>query len=94
VPVSPLHRIKVLGRELQVRSEAPAEQVRGIEAFVNGRLAEVAGSLKGSDPQLVAILTLMNIAEEYLALVKCQEGGRQQETERLRMLLQKLGNNL
>jgi cell division protein ZapA len=91
--VSSLHRIKVLGRELQVRSDAPAEQVRGIETFVNSRLAEVAGSLKGSDPQLVAILTLMNIAEEYLSLVKWREG-EQQETRRLTVLLQKLCDTL
>jgi cell division protein ZapA len=88
--VSSLHRIRLLGRELQVRSDAPADQVHDIETFVNGRLTEVAGSLKGSDPQLVAILTLMNIAEEYLSLVKDQEGARQQETERLTLLLQKL----
>jgi cell division protein ZapA len=92
--VSSLHRIRILGRELQVRSDAPAEQVRGIETFVNGRLAEVAGSLRGSDQQLVAILTLMNIAEEYLSLVKGQEGAQQQETERLTVLLQKLGENI
>jgi len=92
--VSSLHRIRILGRELQVRSDAPAEQVRSIETFVNARLAEVAGSLKGSDPQLVAILTLMNIAEEYLSLAKGQEGAELQETERLMSLLQKLGKSI
>ena len=36
------HRIRVMGRELQVRSAAPAESVRKVEAFVNEKLAEVA----------------------------------------------------
>jgi len=92
--VSSSHRIRILGRELQVRSDAPADQVHDIEMFVNSRLAEVAGSLKGSDPQLVAILTLMNIAEDYLSLVKDREGVRQQETERLTLLLKKLNTDL
>ena len=92
--MSSLHRIRILGRELQVRSEASSDQVRDIEAFVNDKLAEVAGSLKGSDPQLVAILTLMNIAEAYLSLVRAREGLRQQEAERIRHLLQRLDDTL
>ena len=92
--MSSLHRIKVLGRELQVRSSALPEKVQDIEMFVNGKLAEVAVSIKGRDPQLVAILTLMNIAEEYLSLVRSQEVARQHETERVKVLLQKFDDNL
>jgi cell division protein ZapA len=89
-----LHRIKILGRELQVRSSALPEKVQDIESFVNGKLADVAASIKGSDPQLVAILALMNIAEEYLSLVRGQEGARQHETERVKLLLQKVDDSL
>jgi cell division protein ZapA len=89
-----LHRIKILGRELQVRSSALPEKVQDIESFVNGKLADVAASIKGSDPQLVAILALMNIAEEYLSLVRGQEGARQHETERVKSLLQKVDDSL
>jgi cell division protein ZapA len=83
-----------LGRELQVRSSAHPEEVREIEDFVNGKLVGVAASIKGSDPQLVAILTLMNIAEGYLSLVRESEVSRQSEAERLNLLLQKLDNSL
>lgn len=62
------HRIRVLGRELQVRSAASAEAVMAVEEFVNSRLAEVAVSLPNADQQLVTLLTLLNIAESYLAL--------------------------
>lgn len=92
--MSSLHRIKILGRELQVRSSALPEKVQDIESFVNGKLADVAASIKGSDPQLVAILALMNIAEEYLSLVRGQEGARQHETERVKLLLQKVDDSL
>jgi len=51
------HRVRVLGKELQVRSMAAAESVREGEAFVNERLAEVAATVKTTDTQIVAILT-------------------------------------
>lgn len=89
-----LHRIRVLGREIQVRSSALPEKVRDIELFVNGKLAEVAASIKGNDPQLVAILALMNIAEAHLSLVGEREASEQHEVERLTMLLRKLDDNL
>jgi cell division protein ZapA len=87
------HRVRVLGRELQVRSTASADSVREVEAFVNEKLAEVAASVKTSDVQIVAILTLMNIAESYLALARENASSRQQGRERISRLLQQLENN-
>jgi cell division protein ZapA len=83
-----------MGRELQVRSSASPEEVRDIEDFVNRKLAEVSASIKGSDPQLVAILTLMNIAEEYLSLLRGNEASRKHGTERLTTLLQKIDDTI
>lgn len=88
------HRIRVMGRELQVKSAASAESVRKIEAFVNERLTEVATSVKGFDSQLIAILTLMNLSEAYLNLVRENESIRQQADERVTRLLQRLDENL
>ena len=87
--MSSSYRIKVLGRELLVKSKAPAETVREIEAFVNGKVAEVTSSVKGGDPQVVAILALMNIAEAYLGLVKEQDELSVQR-EKVSTLLQRL----
>lgn len=64
----PAHRIRVLGREIQVRSNSSAEAVQEVEAYVNRKLAEVAVSIPNADQQLVTILTLLNISESYLAL--------------------------
>jgi cell division protein ZapA len=89
-----LHRIKVLGRELKVRSISSAESVREVEAFVNERLAEVAASVNSTDPQIVAILTLMNITESYLALARENDTFRQQGNERISRMLNLLEKNL
>lgn len=88
--MSSVHRIRVLGRELQVRSTALPETVREIEAFVNGKLSEVAASVTGGDAQVVAILTLMTIAEAHLSLLKEHEASRRLGAERMTRLLQKL----
>jgi len=87
------HRVRVLGRELQVRSTSSAESVREVEAFVNEKLAVVAASVRTSDSQIVAILALMNIAESYLALVRENASSRQQGRERISRLLQQLESN-
>ena len=87
------HRVRLLGRELQVRSSASAESVREVEALVNEKLAEVAASVKTTDLQIVAILTLMNIAESYLALIRENVSSRQERRERISRLLQQLESN-
>lgn len=68
------HRIRLMGRELQVRSAASAESVQEVESYVNQRLAEVASSLPSADQQLVVLLALLNVTEAYLALQR-QSGG-------------------
>jgi cell division protein ZapA len=85
--LSSSHRVRVLGRELQVRSTATAETVREVEAFVNERLKEAAALLNTTDPQIIAILALMNIAESYLALISENDVRRSEGSERISRIL-------
>lgn len=93
-PVKSTHRIKVLGRELQIRSTARPERVAEVEAFVNRKLAEVEGSMSGGDAQMVAILTMLNIAESYLSTVRTQMVGETLQQERMERLLQRIDEAL
>ncbi len=70
------HCIRILGRELQVRSSATPETVQEIEAFVNDTVARVESRVRGGDRLGVAILTLMTLAEEYLSVIKKQDGNK------------------
>jgi len=88
------HRVRVLGRELQVRSTAPAESVREIERFVNEKLKEVAATVNTNDTPIRAILALMNISESYLALARENDVSRQQGSERISRILYELEKNL
>ncbi|HZV80666.1 MAG TPA: cell division protein ZapA [Geobacteraceae bacterium] len=56
-----------MGREIQVRSSSPAETVQEVESYINQKLGEIAASIPHADQQLVALLTLLNITEAYLA---------------------------
>lgn len=58
----------VLGREIPVRTTAPPELVAKIETLVNERLAAAGATLTLPDPQLIAVLALLNMAEEIVSL--------------------------
>ena len=88
--MSTVHRIRVLGRELQVKSTTTLESVLEAESYVNERVAEVAASVTGGDSQVVAILTLMTLAEEHLSSARKKEADRRIDAERINRLLDKL----
>jgi cell division protein ZapA len=67
------HSVRVLGRDISVRSSAPAEKVHAVETFVNDRLQEIGSVLKSGDAQLVLSLSLLNTAEELLDLRAARE---------------------
>lgn len=84
------HTVTILGRELSVRSSAPAVKVQAVEAFVNGRLQEIGAALKSGDAQLVLMLALLNTAEQYLDLRALQEAQAPLLEDRLRLILEKI----
>jgi cell division protein ZapA len=88
------HRIRVLGRELRVKSAAPAEEVAEVEALVNRTVAEMTAKVSSGDSQLVAILAIMNIAEAYLRLQRTAAQAGQLAEERLADLLQRVDHAL
>lgn len=71
-----LHRIRVLGREIKVRSNATPEAVQEVESYVDRKIAEVSASVPAADQHLVTLLTLLNISEAYLVRLKGDSHGR------------------
>lgn len=87
------HLVTVLGREIPVRSSAPEQKVRQIEAFVNERIEMIRSRLTAADPQLVAILALLNLAESYLEL-ETHPSHPQELDARFAQLLERLDSAL
>ena len=84
------HSIRVLGRDLQVKSVSTPEHVAQVEALVNDKLAEAGTAVSGGDNQVVVILAMMNLAEAYLAAQKELEEERRICRERVAGLLERL----
>jgi cell division protein ZapA len=84
------HSIRVLGRDLQVKSASSSEHVAQVEALVNEKLAEAGVTTSGADSQVVVILAMMNIAEAYLAAKSQCEEDRRRCRERVSGLLGRL----
>ena len=72
--MSSLHRVRVFGRDVQVRSTASEEEVRKVESYVNEMIDSLQSSMKTSDFQILSIMALLNIAESFL--LKSQECSR------------------
>jgi cell division protein ZapA len=64
------HSIRVLGRELQLKSASTSEHVAQVEALVNEKLAEAEAVVSSGDSQIVVILAMMHLAEACLTAQK------------------------
>ena len=62
------YKIRILGQELSVLSEAEDEQVANVVQFVNKKIEEVLQARDGLKTLNVAILAALNISEELLKL--------------------------
>lgn len=83
-----LTRIAVLGQEYALRSDASAEEAEKVAAFVNERIEQVMSSRRGADTLGTVVLTLLNVAGEYLRLR--ESGGTAAMEERLQHLLDRV----
>lgn len=62
------YKIRILGQELSVLSDAEDEQVANVVQFVNKKIDEVLLSRDDLRTLSVAILAALNISEEFLKL--------------------------
>ena len=62
------YNIKILEQELSVLSDAEDEHVASVVQFVNEKTEEVLQDRNGLKPLDVAILTALNISEDFLKL--------------------------
>ncbi|HEY3309127.1 MAG TPA: cell division protein ZapA [Desulfuromonadaceae bacterium] len=85
------HSVRILGREISVRSSASAEKVQTVEAFVNNKLQEIGAALKSGDAQLVLTLALLNTVEELFDLRAASECDASLD-DRLQGIISKLEN--
>jgi cell division protein ZapA len=66
--------VEIFGQRYSLKSEVPEGQVKKVAAYVDRKMREVSESTKSVDSLHMAILTALNIAQEYL-----QEKGNKEE---------------
>jgi len=58
--------VEILGHRYALKTEFPEEQVKRVAAYVDEKMREVAEGTKSVDSLHIAILTALNIAQDYL----------------------------
>ncbi len=71
-------QVTILVKTFTVRSDASADAVQKVAAFVNDKLGEVTCGQRSADSLNAALLTLLNVAGDYLQL---RDGGGEAQRE-------------
>ena len=58
--------VEIFGHRYTLKSEFSKEQVKRVAEYVDGKMKEVAEGTKSVDSLHIAILTALNIAQDYL----------------------------
>jgi len=66
--------VEIFGHRYTLKSEFPEAQVKRVAEYVDGKMREVTKGTASVDSLHIAILTALNIAQDYL-----QEKGNQEE---------------
>ena len=82
-------QISILGREYSLRSQESADQVQRVVGFIEEKLAETASG-KSVDTRDLTVLTLLNLAGQYLQLLDQQNQGVEHQNNRLQQLVEHL----
>jgi len=85
--------IKVLGRDYNLRSQESPEQTYRVVKFVEERLMETAAG-RSVDTRDLTVLTLLNLAGQYLQLQEDQKGNGVAQDNRLQQLVERLEDKL
>lgn len=81
------YQISILGQELSVLSDSGDDHVARVVEHVNGVAREIKDKVNTVNTLTVAILTALNIADEYLKNKKDVDDLLRRRTERLINLL-------
>ena len=87
--MNPTVQIKILGREYSLRSQGSETQVQRVVEFIEAKLAETATG-RSVDTRDLTVLTLLNLAGQYLQLLDQENPNAAQQDIRLQRLVDSL----
>lgn len=82
-------KVTILGREYKLRSQESETQVQRVVSFIEEKLAETASG-RSVDTRDLTVLTLLNLAGQYLQLADLQDQDGEQQEKRIQQLIESL----
>jgi len=86
--LNPTVQINILGRDYSLRSQGSEAQIQRVVEFIETKLAETASG-RSVDTRDLTVLTLLNLAGQYLQLLDEEKQGGQEDL-RLQQLVESL----
>jgi cell division protein ZapA len=84
--------VMILGQELSLTSDSGDEHVSSVIRFVNGKVEEALRATGSKNALNIAILTALNIADEYLRTTGAKENRYSQLESRAEQLIHLINN--
>ena len=72
--------VEIFGHRYTLKSEFPEAQVKRVADYVDGKMREVAKGTTSVDSLHIAVLTALNIAQDYLQ----EKGGQEELLQRIK----------
>lgn len=67
-------KVSISGQTYTIQGDADPEYIYRLADYVDGKMGEISRGMSGSNPTQVAILTALNIADEYFQLKDIEKG--------------------
>lgn len=83
-------KVEIFGSHYTIRGDVEPQYIADLAAYVNGKMSEVSAQLSSANATKVAILTALNIADEYYqhqALCDQEVANIEKKTDRMIQLL-------
>ena len=86
--------VKVFNQSFSVKSEADEHYVRQVASFVDQKIREIGDKTPSISSLNVALLTAMNIADEYLKLNRERESKNKKLAKQVKSLIEFVSSQL
>ena len=80
--------VQIMGQKFVVRSESSEEYVKQVATYVNDKINEILGKTKSVASLNVALLTAMNIADEFLKFKEKQANKHEGMSKRIEQMIE------
>ncbi len=88
------HVVSVLSQKLALRTEADEDYVKGVAAFVEGRLRDVMKQAPSASTLTAALMTCLNIADTLFGEKKAKSEAAIKAGHRIKNLIEKIEKRL